>query len=99
MTVLTVVGFASGSPQSEAAMLRISRDHRLAAVVGPSRPGGLRQSVRRLLGRTENSLARLGVPLIDTSEVAKFRSDVIVVASFPKIVPAEVLASARLGAL
>jgi methionyl-tRNA formyltransferase len=99
MTVLTVVGFASGSPQSEAAMLRISRDHRLAAVVVPRGSRGLRQSVRRLLGRADNSLARLDVPLIDIAEVAKFRSDVIVVASFPKIIPAEILASARLGAL
>ena len=80
-------------------MLRISRDHRLAAVVVPRGPRGLRQSVRRLLGRADNSLARLDVPLIDIAEVAKFRSDVIVVASFPKIIPAEILASARLGAL
>jgi methionyl-tRNA formyltransferase len=99
MTVLTVVGFASGSPQSEAAMLRIARDHRLAAVVVPRRRGGLRESVRRVLGRSENSLARLNAPLIDIAEVAKFRPDVIVVASFPKIIPAEILANARLGAL
>ena len=80
-------------------MLRIARDHRLAAVVVPRRRGGLRESVRRVLGRLENSLARLNAPLIDIAEVTKFRSDVIVVASFPKIIPAEILASARLGAV
>ena len=80
-------------------MLRIARDHRLAAVVVPRRRGGLRESVRRVLGRLENSLARLNAPLIDIAEVAKFRPDVIVVASFPKIIPAEILDSARLGAL
>lgn len=80
-------------------MLRISRDHRLAAVVVPRRRGGLRELVRRLLSRAKNSLARLDAPLIDIAEVAKFRPDVIVVASFPKIIPVEILATARLGAL
>jgi methionyl-tRNA formyltransferase len=99
MTTLTVVGFASGSPQSEAAMLRIARDHRLAAVVVPRRRTGLREFVRQALGRSENSLARLDVPLIDIAEVARFRPDLIVVASFPKIISVEILAAARLGAL
>jgi methionyl-tRNA formyltransferase len=99
MTALTVVGFASGSPQSEAAMLRIARDHRLAAVVVPHKPGSLRDSLRRLFGRVQNSLAHLDAPLIDITELARFRPDVIVVASFPKIIPAEILAAPRLGAL
>ena len=46
MSELTVIGFASGSPQSEAAMLRVARDHRLAAVVVPQQRGGLSESVR-----------------------------------------------------
>src|SRR5262245_22556718 len=99
MTALTVVGFASGSPQSEAAMERIARDHHLAAVVVPRRRAGFRESVRHLLGHLENSLARFDAPLIDSAEVARYRPDVIVVASFPKIISAEILATARLGAL
>lgn len=80
-------------------MLRIARGHRLAAVVAPRRRVGLRESMRHLLGRAENSLARLDAPLIDIAEVARFRPDLIVVASFPKIIPVEILATARLGAL
>jgi methionyl-tRNA formyltransferase len=99
MTALTVVGFASGSPQSEAAMRRIARDHHLLAIVAPRRPGGLRESVRRLLGRSKNPFAGLSAPLIDFAEAAEFRPDVFVVASFPKIIPAEILAAARLGAV
>jgi methionyl-tRNA formyltransferase len=99
MTALTVVGFASGSPQSEAAMRRIARDHHLLAIVAPRQPGGLRESVRRLLRRSKNPFAGLSAPLIDLAEAAKFRPDVFVVASFPKIIPAEILAAARLGAV
>jgi methionyl-tRNA formyltransferase len=99
MTALTVVGFASGSPQSEAAMLRIARDHRLAAIVVPQQGRRWRESARRLLGRAGNSFAGLKAPLIDIAEVARFRPDVIVVATFPKIISVEILAAARLGAL
>jgi methionyl-tRNA formyltransferase len=100
MTALTIVGFASGSPLSEAAMLRIARDHHLAAIVVPRRPpSGLRALARRVLGRAGSSLARLNAPLIDIVEVARFRPELIVVASFPKIIPVEVLAASRLGAL
>jgi methionyl-tRNA formyltransferase len=99
MTALTIVGFASGSPQSEAAMRRIARDHHLLAIVVPRQRGGLRESLRRLLRRSKNPFAGLSAPLIDFAEVAKFRPDVFVVASFPKIIPAKIFAAARLGAL
>jgi len=99
MTALTVVGFASGSPQSQAAMARIARDHRLAAIVVPWPQRSLRQWVRRLSGRRPNPLALLGAPLIDSTAVASLRPDLIVVASFPTIIPAGTLAAARLGAL
>jgi methionyl-tRNA formyltransferase len=99
MASLTVVGFASGSPQSQAAMARIARDHRLAAIVVPPPRGGLRQKMRRLLGRTADPLAQLGAPLIAAAEVVRFRPDVMVVASFPRIIPAATLAVARIGAL
>src|SRR5262245_6260455 len=97
MTALRVVGLASGSPQPEAAMLRIVRDHRLVGVVMPRRRVGWRDAVRRALGRARNPLAQLDAPLIDMTEIAGLRPDLIVVASFPKIIPAEILAAARLG--
>jgi methionyl-tRNA formyltransferase len=81
------------------AMARIARDHRLAAIVGPPPAGGIRQKLRRILGRSRHPLAGFGVPLIDAGEVGRFNPDVIVVASFPRIIPAAVLASAGIGAL
>jgi hypothetical protein len=99
MGSLTIVGFASGSPLSQMAMTRIARDHRLAAIVGPPSPGGLLRKLVRAVRRSKNPLAKLGVPLIDAGEVGRFKPDVIVVASFPRIIPASVLAAARIGAL
>jgi methionyl-tRNA formyltransferase len=99
MTSLTVVGFASGSPQSHIAMTRIARDHRLAAIVMPRPRAGLRQLLRRALRRPATPLAQLGAPIIDAAEVGRYRPDLIVVASFPKILQAATLATARLGAL
>jgi len=98
MASLTVVGFASGSPQSHAAMAHIASECRLAAIVMPPERGGLRK-MRRLFGRTANQLAQLGAPLIALTEVERFRPDIIVVASFPQIIPSGTLAAARLGAL
>jgi methionyl-tRNA formyltransferase len=99
MASLTIVGFASGSPLSQMAMARIGRDHRLAAIVGPPSPGGPLRKLARVLLRRKNPLAGFGVPLIEASEVGRFKPDVIVVASFPRIIPASVLAAARVGAL
>ena len=99
MASLTIVGFASGSPLSQLAMARLARDHRLAAIVGPpSRGGVLRKLARKLRGR-KNPLAGFGVPLIETAEVGRFKPDLLVVASFPRIIRADVLATARIGAL
>ena len=80
-------------------MRRIARDHRLLAIVVPRQRGGLRESMRRLLRRSNNPFAGLSAPLIDFAEAARIRPDVLVVASFPKIIPAEILAAARLGAV
>ena len=99
MTALTVVGFASGSPQSEAAMRRIARDHRLLAIVVPPQRRDFRYSVRRWLRRSDNPFRGVDVPLVDLAAAAKFRPDIFVVASFPKIISAEILSAARLGAV
>src|ERR1700704_791337 len=99
MASLTVVGFASGSPPSQKALGPLTRDHRLAAIVGPPLRGGLLRKLARTLRPRKNPFAELGVPLIDAGEVGQFKPDVIVVASFPQIIPASVLAAARIGAL
>ena len=99
MAALTVVGFASGSPLSQMAMARIARGHRLVAIVGPRPGGGIRQALRRILGRATNPLAELGVPLIGIEDVARYRPDVIAVASFQQIIAAATMAEARIGAL
>ena len=99
MASLTIVGFASGSPLSQLTMSRVARDHHLAAIVAPPSPGGRLRKLVRALRRRKNPLAAFGVPLIESGEVGRFRPDVIVVASFPRIIPASVLATARVGAL
>jgi methionyl-tRNA formyltransferase len=99
MTSLTIVGFASGSPLSQMAMTRIARDHRLAAIVGPPSRGGVLRKLVRALRRNKDPLAQFGVPLIEAGGVERFKPDLIVVASFPRIIAAEVLAAARIGAL
>ena len=99
MVSLNIVGFASGSPLSQMAMARLARDHRLAAIVGPPPRKGLLHRLRRAWRGSSDPLADLGVPLIDASEVGRYKPDVIVVASFPRIIPAATLAMARIGAL
>src|SRR4051812_33205742 len=103
MASLTIVGFASGSPLSQLAMARVARDHRLVAIVVPPQRGGLlqklRQKLRRVLRRSPDPLAGFGVPLIAAGKVGRFKPDIIVVASFPQIIPEAVLATARIGAL
>jgi methionyl-tRNA formyltransferase len=99
MASLTIVGFASGSPLSHLAMTRIARDHRLAAIVGPPPASGMLQKLHRTLRRPSDPLMGLGVPLIGMGEVHRFRPDLIVVASFPRIIPEAVLATAGIGAL
>src|SRR5262245_36468889 len=96
---LTIVGFASGSPQSQAAMACVARDHKLVAIVMPHSRNRLRQFIARIVRRQSNPLAKIGVPIIGIEDVARLRADLIVVASFPKILPADTLAVARLGAL
>lgn len=99
MVSLNIVGFASGSPLSQMAMARLARDHRLAAIVGPPQRKGLLHGLRRAWRGSSGPLAGLGAPMIDAGEVEQYKPDVIVVASFPRIIPAATLATARIGAL
>jgi methionyl-tRNA formyltransferase len=99
MASLIIVGFVSGSPMSQMAMARLARDHQLVAIVQPPRRGGLLRKFARMLLRRKSPLAEFGVPLIGAGEVERFKPDVIVVASFPQIIPPSVLSAARIGAL
>lgn len=98
MTTMTVVGFASGSPLSLAAMTRIAREHRLSGIVMPQRRVGMLERALRLVGKSADPFIRLGVPLIDMRQVEQIRPDAIVVASFPQIIPDAALGAARIGA-
>ncbi len=64
-----------------------------------ARKGLLRKFARSAWRGSSDPLADLGAPLIDASEVGRYKPDVIVVASFPRIIPAATLATARIGAL
>jgi methionyl-tRNA formyltransferase len=99
MVSLNIVGFASGSPLSQMAMARLAKDHRLAAIVGPPSPKTPLRRLRHAWRGSSNPLAGLGAPLIDAREVERYKPDVIVVASFPRIIPAATLVVARIGAL
>ncbi len=99
MTRLRIVGVASGSPLSQAAMAGIARDHDLAAIAVPRPLGRLVHGLRRLLGRPADPMTGFGRPLIDVARIASFKPDLIVVASFARILPDAVLAAARIGAL
>jgi methionyl-tRNA formyltransferase len=99
MASLNIVGFASGSPLSQLAMARIARDHRLVAIVGPPTGGGILRKLASVWQRSKHPLASFGVPLIDADEVGRFKPDVIVVASFPRMIPASIFSTARIGAL
>lgn len=80
-------------------MAGIARDHDLAAIAVPRPRGPFVQGLRRWLGRPDDPMAVFERPLIDVSQIARFQPDIVVVASFPRILPAEVLAAARIGAL
>lgn len=97
MSRLKIVGYASGSPLSALAMARIARDHRLDGIVIPARRRGVVQRLREFV-RGPPLLAKIA-PLIPESELEKIRPDVIVVASFPRIISMQTLRTARLGAL
>jgi methionyl-tRNA formyltransferase len=96
---LSVIGFGSGSPLSRIVLSRVAREHRLLAIAVPSRQEGRHGIVRRLLGRGRHPLDGLGAPLIDENQVSRLSADVLVVASFPLILPPATLARATIGAL
>lgn len=103
MTRLRVVGFASGSPMSLAALSCIAQDHQLLAIVMPTGRPGLRRLLRPWLARVRGPFARFGVPVLDFAAcdqpIARLHPDLIVVASFPKKLSSTTMAQARLGAL
>ncbi len=98
MTRLRAIGFASGSPLSQIVLSRIAQDHALAGIVLPPRPPGMLSALRGRLSVLRNPLSRLGVPFVTMEDVIGLRPDVIVVASFPRLLALPILDSARIGA-
>ncbi|CAM3110673.1 hypothetical protein SPAN111604_04250 [Sphingomonas antarctica] len=95
MTRLSVLGYASGSPLSHSVMRRIAADHDLIAIVTPAR--GLRAWLKRVLRfRVWGDVAG---PMAAEGMAACLSPDLIVVASYPKILPLAALQRARVGAL
>lgn len=96
---LSVIGFGSGSPLSQIVLSRVAREHRLLAIAVPARTEARFDLVRRRLGRGRHPLDGLGAPLIDVSQVTRLSADILVVASFPLVLPPAMLARATIGAL
>jgi methionyl-tRNA formyltransferase len=108
---LRVVVFGTGSPLSVAALACAARSCDVVAVVTPAGPPlrGIRSAVRRFARwRAARPLCRLagqlGVRVMPATrhlerEVARLAPDLLCVASFPRLLSPEVLATARHGAI
>ena len=100
---MRVIVFASGSPLSIAAADTVAKEHRLLAVVAP-RPAGSRWS--RIVRRHRSPGARLarrhGARLLEwpaeDGALQGLRPDLLVIASFPHLIPEATLAAATLVA-
>ena len=69
------------------------------AIAVPAQQKGRLGFMRQLLGSGRHPLDGLGAPLIDENQVPRLSADVLVVASFPVILPPAILARATIGAL
>jgi methionyl-tRNA formyltransferase len=97
---MRLIFFGSGSPLSLVVFRAIASRHDVAAVVVPGR-----KTWRSWLGRDPNPLAREArAPVLhytkDTGDrLRAFGADLLVVATFPHILPQSVFGAARLGAI
>jgi len=95
--------FGSGSPMSEAALREIARRHDVSIVIQPERLLGRRERLRRILGMSKPTplavaARELKLPTItyvrgrldDVRQTIR-RADLITIASFPVILPADLL--------
>jgi len=98
-SALSVIGFGSGSPLSQIVLSRVAQEHRLLGIVAPASARGRLDWLRRLLGRSPSPFRDIGVPILREEQVGPLRPDLLLVASYPRILPAALLASARLGGL
>jgi methionyl-tRNA formyltransferase len=101
---MRVIVFASGSPLSIAAAEAVATEHQLVAVVAPRTPGSpWRRFVRRRRSAAARLARRQGARLVEWPAGAdllrRLRPDLLVIASFPHIVPPAVLAASTRGAL
>jgi methionyl-tRNA formyltransferase len=101
---MRVIVLASGSPMSIAAADTVAKQERLLAVVAPRPPGSLwRRILRRHRGAAAGLARRTGARLLEWplrgEALRRLRPDLLVIASFPHIIPEATLATAPLGAL
>ena len=95
---LSVIGFGTGSPLSRVVLSRVAREHRLLGIVAPRR-GGRLDFFRRMMGRLRDPLADIGAPILREDQLPTLKADLILVASFPRILSSSVLALPSLGGL
>ncbi len=93
---LSIVGFGSGSPLSRIVLARVAREHRLLGIVAPTPRRGRLDFLRR---RAPHPFRELGAPLLREDQLTGLRPDLLLVASYPRILPAATLALAQLGGL
>lgn len=108
---LRVVVFGTGSPLSLAALACAARSCDVVGVVTPAGPPlrGMRSAARRFArwraaGPLRRLAAQQGVRAMPATrhlehDVARLLPDLLCVASFPRLLPPEVLATARHGAI
>lgn len=110
---MRIAFFGSGSPLSAIVLTALAKQHDVVAVVIPGQKLGRRDRLRRLFGLPpSNALTRVARELDKdiltfarrqpeklTEELARRRTDFIVIGSFPARIPAAVLAAAQRGGI
>lgn len=105
-STLSVVVFGSGSPLSVRALKALSSISAVAGVVVPPRGGNLirRLASWRRTGSLRKACRQVGIPIVGASrdpglerKLADLRPDMIVVASFPDIIPPALRSAASVG--
>jgi methionyl-tRNA formyltransferase len=105
-----IVYFGSGSPLSMIVLRGVATRHSVAAVILPPQRRGYRETLKRWLGRGPgnplvDAAAEFGIETFHYDEqstpalVRSLEAELIAVATFPKLLPASLISSARRGGL
>jgi methionyl-tRNA formyltransferase len=97
--MLSVVGFASGSPLSMIVMSRVAKEHNLLGIVMPQADKKRFEVLQRLFRRVRNPFREIGIPLLGENQLRGMNADILLVATFPRILSRATLACARIGRL